>query len=87
MALVVADMPRFSMENGNDLDVFILLYIGYLNAIGVDPNADGGPPTGRNRAMGILRSCLQGETARWFDHLMSILFYLLEALIWQDYEH
>ena len=58
MALVIADMPRFSMENSDNLDVFILLYIGYLNAIGVDPNANGGLPTGRNRAIGILRSCL-----------------------------
>src|SRR5688572_26036955 len=67
MALIVADMPRFSVEDGHDLDAFIHLYIGYLNAVGVDPNADGGPPTGKDRAMGILRSCLQGSTAQWFD--------------------
>lgn len=67
MALVVADMPRFSVEDGHDLDAFIHLYIGYLNAIGVNPNGVGGPPTGRERAMGILRSCLQGSAAQWFD--------------------
>ena len=67
MALVVADMPRFSVEKGHDLDVFIYLYIGYLNAISVDPNADGGPPTGRDRAVSILRSCLERSVAEWFD--------------------
>jgi hypothetical protein len=67
MALIVADMPRFSIENGDDLDAFIHLYRGYLNTVGINPNADGGPPTGRDRAMGVLRSCLQGSAAEWFD--------------------
>ena len=67
MALVVADMPRFSVEKGHDLDAFIHLYIGYLHAIGVNPNGDGGPPSGRERAISILRSCLEGSVAEWFD--------------------
>jgi hypothetical protein len=60
-------MPRFSVEKDYDLDAFIYLYISYLNAIGVNPNADGDPPTGRDKAVSILRSCLEGSVAEWFD--------------------
>lgn len=67
MAIVVADLPKFSIEDGDDFDVFNHLYIGHLATIGVNPNAVGGPPTGRQRAMGILRSCLKGSVASWFD--------------------
>ena len=71
MALVVADMPRFSVEKGHDLDAFIHLYIGYLNTIGIDPNDVAGNPTGRSRAMGVLRSCLEGSVAEWFDEYIT----------------
>src|ERR1051325_9109304 len=67
MALVVADIPRFSVEKGHDLDAFIYLYIGYLNTIGINPNDVAGNPTGRSRAIGVLRSCLEGSVAEWFD--------------------
>ena len=67
MAIVVADLPKFSIEDGDDFDIFNHLYIGHLNTVGVNPNAVGGPPTGRSRAMGILRSCLKGSVANWFD--------------------
>ena len=67
MALIVADMPRFSIENDDDLDSYIHLYRGYLNTVGIDPNGAAGAPTGRDRAMGVLRSGLQGSAAEWFD--------------------
>lgn len=67
MALIVADLPKFCIEDGDSLEIFIQLYNGYLNAVGINPNADGGPPTGKSRAMGILRSCLKGSAAEWFD--------------------
>src|SRR5579871_4270056 len=67
MAVIVADMPKFSIEDGDDIDVFVHLLNGYINAVGIDPNADGGPPTGKARAMGVLRSCLRGSVAEWFD--------------------
>jgi hypothetical protein len=67
MAIVVADLPKFSIEDGDDFDVFTHLYLGHLNTVGVNPNAGGGPPSGRDRAMGILRSCMKGSVANWFD--------------------
>jgi hypothetical protein len=82
MAVVVADMPRFSIENDDDLELFINRYIGYLNAIGVNPNALGGPPTGRKRAMGILRGCLMGEAGRWFDEKIDGKNWKLSYLLW-----
>ena len=58
MAVVVASIPTFSIEEEDNLDAFIDRLIGYYNAIGVNPNgAGGGPPIG-DRAMGILRGCL-----------------------------
>ena len=68
MAVVVASIPTFSIEEEDNLDAFIDRLIGYYNAIGVNPNgAGGGPPIGRDRAMGILRGCLKGSVADWFD--------------------
>ena len=67
MTLVIVDMPRFLVEKGHDLNTFIYLYIGYLNTISVNPNVDDGPPTGRDKAVSILRSCLEGLVAEWFD--------------------
>src|SRR5205814_1735375 len=52
----------------NNLDMFIALWRGYLNTIGVNPyDKAGGPPCGWERSMGILRSCMSGEAAEWFD--------------------
>ena len=71
MAFIVADMPKFSVEDGDDFDVHVRLLNGYFNTIGLNPNADGGVPAGRDRAMGVLRSSLRGSIAEWFDeHIM-----------------
>ena len=52
MAVVVASIPTFLIEEEDNLDAFIDRFIGYLNAIGVNPNgAGGGPPIRRVRAM------------------------------------
>src|SRR5581483_6750369 len=67
MAVIVAEMPKFSIEDGDSIDTFVQLLNGYLNTVGINPNADGGPPTGKAKAMGILRSCLRGSIAEWFD--------------------
>ena len=67
MALIVADMPKFSAEDGDSFDIHVQLLNGYFNAVGIDPNGDGGPPTGRDRAIGVLRSSLKGSVAQWFD--------------------
>ncbi|CAB4440335.1 unnamed protein product [Rhizophagus irregularis] len=41
--------------------------MGYLDTINLNPYAAGGPPESWKRAMGILRSCMSGEAAEWFD--------------------
>ena len=63
MAVATLGLPVFRSTEDEDLFIFIDLYRGYLNSIGVDPLADGGPPTGWQRAVGILRSCMQGFAA------------------------
>ena len=66
MATIAIGLPIF--DGTNDLDIFIDLWRGYLNTIGVNPyDKAGGPPRGWERAMGILRSCMSGEAAEWFD--------------------
>src|ERR1700722_14493699 len=68
MAVATLGMPTFSGRDDEDLFVFIDLYRGYLHSIGVNPlDLAGGPPNGSQRALGILRSCMQGEAAEWFD--------------------
>ncbi|GET64990.1 hypothetical protein GLOIN_2v1790588 [Rhizophagus irregularis DAOM 181602=DAOM 197198] len=41
--------------------------MGYLDTINLNPYAAGGPSESWKRAMGILRSCMAGEAAEWFD--------------------
>ena len=66
MATIAIGLPIF--DGTNDLDIFIDLWRGYLNTIGVNPyDKAGGPPRGWERSMGILRSCMSGEAAEWFD--------------------
>jgi hypothetical protein len=67
MAFATLGMPTFSGKEDEDLFIFIDLYRGYLNAIGIDPADVAGNPTGASRAMGILRSCMKGQAADWFD--------------------
>ncbi|GET00652.1 hypothetical protein GLOIN_2v1781358 [Rhizophagus clarus] len=40
---------------------------GYIHSIGIDPSAVAGNPAGWEKAMGILRACLTGPAARWYD--------------------
>jgi len=66
MATVAIGLPVF--DGSTDLDVFIDLWRGYLNSININPyDKVAGPPCGWERAMGILRSCMSGEAAEWFD--------------------
>ena len=64
MAVATLGMLTFSGRDDEDLFVFIDLYRGYLHSISVNPlDLAGGPPNGSQRALGILRSCMQGEAA------------------------
>jgi hypothetical protein len=67
MATIAIGMPVFARHDDNDLERFIELYKGYIHSIGIDPSADGGPPTGWEKAMGIFRACLTGPAAKWYD--------------------
>ncbi|GET58202.1 hypothetical protein GLOIN_2v1790588 [Rhizophagus irregularis DAOM 181602=DAOM 197198] len=67
MAAVGIAAPIFHGREDEDLNLFIDNFLGYINTVGIDPLDDAGTPPGRVRAMGILRSCMRDEAARWFD--------------------
>ena len=67
MALVTLGLPTYDGTEEADLDLFIGLYRGHLNAVNVNPLDLVANPSGASRAMGILRGCLQGLAADFFD--------------------
>ena len=62
MATVALGLPIFAGNEEDDLERFIELYKGYIHSLGIDPSADGGPPTGWEKANGIFRACLTGPS-------------------------
>ncbi|GET51546.1 hypothetical protein GLOIN_2v1790588 [Rhizophagus irregularis DAOM 181602=DAOM 197198] len=67
MATTAIGLPIFEGKATDDIDTFVRLYMGYLDTINLNPYAAGGPPESWKRAMGILRSCMAGGAAEWFD--------------------
>lgn len=67
MAVVSLGVPIFKGTEDDDIEMFIDLYIGHLNALGINPLDRVANPSGAKRAMGILRGCMQGSAAIWFD--------------------
>ncbi|GBB92569.1 hypothetical protein RclHR1_20240007 [Rhizophagus clarus] len=67
MATIAIGMPVFAGNDDDDLVRFFELYKGYIHTIGIDPSAVTGNPAGWKKAMGILRACLTGLAARWYD--------------------
>ncbi|GBC49979.2 hypothetical protein GLOIN_2v1790588 [Rhizophagus irregularis DAOM 181602=DAOM 197198] len=67
MATTAIGLPIFEGKATDDIDTFVRLYMGYLDTINLNPYAAGGPPESWKRAMGILRSCMAGKAAEWFD--------------------
>ncbi|GET50444.1 hypothetical protein GLOIN_2v1790588 [Rhizophagus irregularis DAOM 181602=DAOM 197198] len=67
MAAIGIAAPIFHGREDEDLNLFIDNFLGYINTVGIDPLDDAGAPLGRVRAMGVLRSCMRDEAARWFD--------------------
>ncbi|GET52865.1 hypothetical protein GLOIN_2v1778046 [Rhizophagus irregularis DAOM 181602=DAOM 197198] len=67
MAAIGIAAPIFHGREDEDLNLFIDNFLGYINTVGIDPLDDAGAPPGRVRAMGVLRSCMRDEAARWFD--------------------
>ncbi|GBB84464.1 hypothetical protein RclHR1_11020010 [Rhizophagus clarus] len=58
--------PYFDWDD-SILDFLAQLRLDLQNR-GIDPNDNaGGPPTGRDNAIGHLRACMRGRTLEWFD--------------------
>src|SRR5437764_413334 len=64
----MAEIPQPFFDWNDDIPDFLAKFRLYLQNQGVDPadNA-GGPPTGRDQAIGYLRGCMRGRTLEWFD--------------------
>ena len=67
MAHVSIGLPTYDASEEADLDLFVALYRGHLNALNINSLDLVANPTGASRAMGILRGCLQGRAAEFFD--------------------
>jgi hypothetical protein len=67
MANVTLGMPIFSGEPDEDVELFLDLFRGYLAGLGINPADNVGNPTGHSRALGLLRGCMRGSAAEWFD--------------------
>ena len=55
MAAITLGLPTFSGHEDEDIDSFIHLFLGYLNAINLNPVGNSA------RYIGIFRACLKGE--------------------------
>lgn len=71
MATVAVGLPTFDLDA--DLERFISLFLGHLNGLGINPLTENdGPPTSRDRALGLLRACMKGRAAEWYDqHILN----------------
>ncbi|GET56896.1 hypothetical protein RIR_e17367_A0A2N0NF76_9GLOM [Rhizophagus irregularis DAOM 181602=DAOM 197198] len=67
MAAIGIAAPIFHGREDKDLNLFIDNFLGYINTVSIDLLDDAGAPPGRMRAMGVLRSYMRDEAARWFD--------------------
>ena len=67
MAHVTIGLPTYDASDEANLDLFVALYRGHLNALNINPLDLVANPSGASRAMGILRGCLQGRAAEFFD--------------------
>jgi hypothetical protein len=68
MANIALGLPIFAGREEDDLERFIELYKGYLHTLGINPAAGAGPPAGWEKANGILRACITGPAAEWYDN-------------------
>jgi hypothetical protein len=68
MANIALGLPIFADREEDDLERFIELYKCYLHTLGINPTAGIGAPTGWEKANGILRACMTGPAAEWYDN-------------------
>jgi hypothetical protein len=68
MANIALGLPIFAGREEDDLERFIELYKGYLHTLGINPAAGVGAPTGWEKANGILRACMTGSAAEWYNN-------------------
>ncbi|RGB23530.1 hypothetical protein C1646_774362 [Rhizophagus diaphanus] len=71
MATVAVGLPTFDLNA--DLKRFISLFLGHLNGLSINPLTENdGPPTSRNRALGLLCACIKGRAAEWYNqHILN----------------
>ena len=62
MAGITVTPPFFSGGIDENINIFIRRFQGFLDGVGINPV--GGQ---RDRAIGMLRSCLQGPAGEWYD--------------------
>ena len=65
MAGVTITPPFFSGGIDEDINVFIRRFPGFLDGVNINPVGNQG-----GRALGMLRSCLQGEAGEWYDEFI-----------------
>jgi hypothetical protein len=68
MTNIALGLPIFAGREEDDLERFIELYKDYLHTLGINPAASAGPPAGWEKANGILRACITGPAAEWYDN-------------------
>ena len=62
MAGITVTPPKFSGAIDEDINIFIRRFQGFLDGLGINPVG-----AQRNRAIGMLRSCLEGSAGKWYD--------------------
>src|SRR5438045_9486091 len=82
MAVVTVGMPIFTGDPEEDVERHVELFSGYLSGIGVNPAGVGPPaPSGEQRALGLFRASLIGESAIWFDDTFIGKHWMLDNLL------
>ena len=67
MTNVTLGMPIFSGDPNEDVELFLDLFRGYLAGLEINPTDNTDNPIGHSRAYGLLRGCIKGAAADWFD--------------------
>lgn len=69
MATVALGLPIFEGREDENFNQFIKLYKEYLHSFNINPaDASGGPLASYEKVLSILRTCLKGHAAEWYDN-------------------
>ena len=67
MANVTLGIPIFSGDPNEDVELFLDLFRDYLAVFGINLADNASNPIGYSRALGLLKGCMRGLAANWFD--------------------